>query len=572
MIGEKLGPFQIEEKIGQGAMGVVYRATYEANGQPVAIKVVAQDQAAKGNSADRFQRESDILKQFRHPNIVLHIGNGFSKSRSLAYYAMEFVPGRTLEAVIEERGAMPWTEVVEQGMQICDALHYAHERGVVHRDLKPSNLLINNEGVIKLTDFGIAKDLDRTALTAAGRTLGTAAYMAPEQIRGTPEVSHKTDLYALGCVLYQMLTGVAPFEGRSAMVLMHKHLEDAPPRPSARNPEIPLALDKLIVRLMAKNREDRPWDAQAVATALAELREKAARKEEVPMVFGNVPANPSRAPGTKASATDSRPSGDDPSPKAHKPRKSKSRRSSETEVSIPRARQFIEIGLLVLALAGLIGVAAYLLWPPSAAYLHRQAAAGMAKSGRGDWVLAKQQYIDELERRFPDHPYQAEVQGWKDRILLEQAKGRARFLENPNALALSEAKGDAEAAYQRTYRAATKDLEAGRDDAALAAWQALAQALKDHPDDRMWLLLTEKHVGELQTAIQSRLQNATSDWLRAEVAARAGQTEQATRLRRELVERYSPFHSLSNLVEKARMAVEAAEAPQPAAPESETAP
>ena len=111
---------------------------------------------------------------------------------------MEYVDGETLEKIIQDRGALPWREVVELGIQICDALHYAHERGVVHRDLKPSNLMVTADGKIKLTDFGIAKDLDATALTATGRTLGTAAYMAPEQIRGTPAVSHKTDLYAPG--------------------------------------------------------------------------------------------------------------------------------------------------------------------------------------------------------------------------------------------------------------------------------------------------------------------------------------------------------------------------------------
>ena len=212
-------------------MGVVYRAVYEPTGQQVALKVVSSEVAQRGNSAERFERESDILKQFRHPNIVLHIGTGFSRSRDLRYYAMEFVPGSTLDAVLADEGAMPWQKVVHLGIQICDALQYAHERGVVHRDLKPSNLMVTESGTLKLTDFGIAKDLDRTALTADGRTLGTAAYMAPEQIRGTPAVSHKTDLYALGCVLFQMLTGRPPFEGRSALQLMHKHLDEAPPPP-----------------------------------------------------------------------------------------------------------------------------------------------------------------------------------------------------------------------------------------------------------------------------------------------------------------------------------------------------
>src|SRR4051794_37677771 len=190
---------------------------------------------------------------------------------------MEYVAGETLEQMLRRRGPIPWREIVDLGLQICDALHYAHEHGVVHRDLKPSNLMVSEKGQVKLTDFGIAKDLDATALTAPGRTLGTAAYMAPEQIRGTPEVSHKTDLYALGCVLYQMLTGQPPYPGKTAVIMMNHHLSQPPPRPSGKNPEMPLALDRLIVQLMAKDPPDRPWDAAAVAHVLTELKEKSDR-------------------------------------------------------------------------------------------------------------------------------------------------------------------------------------------------------------------------------------------------------------------------------------------------------
>ena len=135
--------------------------------------------------------------------------------------------------------------------------------------------MVTTDGKIKLTDFGIAKDLDATALTATGRTLGTAAYMSPEQIRGAPAVSHRTDLYALGVVLFQMLVGKPPFEGNTPVVLMHSHLNEPPPRPSAKVAEIPRKLDELIVNLMAKSPNDRPWDAAAVGVKLTDLRDKA---------------------------------------------------------------------------------------------------------------------------------------------------------------------------------------------------------------------------------------------------------------------------------------------------------
>ncbi len=265
-------------------MGVVYRAIVGAERPGRRHQDRPPGTGHQGATpSERFDRESDILKQFRHPNIVRHIGVGFSRARGLRYYAMEYVPGTTLEHVLDrarrpalDRGRRPWAS------RSARPFSTPHERGVVHRDLKPSNLMVTRQGQLKLTDFGIAKDLDRTALTADGRTLGTAAYMAPEQIRGTPEVSHKTDLYALGCLLYQMLTGRTPFDGKSAMVLMHKHLDEPPPRPSAKNPEIPLELDKLVVQLMAKNRDDRPWDAQAAIVRSRGLRDKLTRGEADP--------------------------------------------------------------------------------------------------------------------------------------------------------------------------------------------------------------------------------------------------------------------------------------------------
>src|SRR4051794_34396716 len=275
MIGEKLGTFRIEAILGTGAMGVVYRATSETTGKPAAVKVVSGEITQRSKTYERFRREADILQQFRHPHIVRFLAVGRYKGTS--YFAMEYVPGETLEQMLRRRGPLPWNEVSDLGIQICEALHYAHEHGVVHRDLKPSNLMVSEKGQVKLTDFGIAKDLDATALTATGRTLGTAAYMAPEQIRGTPEVSHKTDLYALGVVLYQMLTGRPAYEGTSAVVLMHCHMNEPVPRPSARVAEIPVALDKLVVQLMAKDPTERPWDAAAVSVALAEIRDKASR-------------------------------------------------------------------------------------------------------------------------------------------------------------------------------------------------------------------------------------------------------------------------------------------------------
>jgi serine/threonine-protein kinase len=564
MIGEKLGPFTIESKLGAGAMGVVYKATFEPNGAPVAIKLITGDQAAKAAAADRFQRESEILKQFRHPNIVRHIGAGYSETRNLRYYAMEYVPGRTLDQVLEGRGALPWREVVDVGIQVCDALQYAHDRGVVHRDLKPSNLMVTDGGVVKLADFGIAKDLDRTSLTGTGRTLGTAAYMAPEQIKGTPEVSHRTDLYALGCVLYQLLTGRPPFEGKTAMILMHKHLEEPIPRPSLVATDLPRALDRLVVTLLAKDRDERPWDAAAVGHTLRELKAKADRKEALPLVFGPVPENPGRGgivPGATAAAapaTEGATAGRTRGTKARKPRR------REGADSLPDTRQRVETALLVLALVGIVGLGAYLLWPPSAAYLHRKAAEGMAGPARGQWILARDRYVAELERRFPDHPYGDEVRAWKDRILLDQARGRVRFLESPNLLAVVEPKDDAERAYLDVFRGASERKKARRDDEALALWRNLQAFYAKDADQRgLWLLVKER-ADELQRLITDRRRSILADLTAADVYERSGKPDDAARLRLGIVGQFGDYPYLADLVASARQRL-----PMPAAPDGD---
>jgi serine/threonine protein kinase len=208
LIGEKLGSYRIESVLGSGTIGVVYRGTDEKRGSPAAVKVLRGEIALEGKAQKRFDREAEILRQFRHPNIVRFLAWG--KFRGTWYIATELIEGTGLKKILEERGSIPWREVVNLSIQVCDALQYVHERGVVHRNFKPQKLLVSPDGRLKLVGFGIARDLDASSLSATGRTLGTPAYMAPEQIRGTPAISHKTDLYALGVVLYQLLTGQLP--------------------------------------------------------------------------------------------------------------------------------------------------------------------------------------------------------------------------------------------------------------------------------------------------------------------------------------------------------------------------
>jgi serine/threonine-protein kinase len=445
---------------------------------------------------------------------------------------------------------MPWREVVDLGIQICEALHYAHEHGVVHRDLKPSNLMVSEQGQIKLTDFGIAKDLDATALTAPGRTLGTAAFMAPEQIRGTPEVSHKTDLYALGAVFYQMLTGQAAFSGASAVVLMHCHLNQPPPRPSAKVHEIPAALDDLIIKLMAKAPADRPWDAAAAGLVLTELRDKAQKGEKIAMIWPTEgdSAGPGRA-------------GLEPSPK---PRKEKSAKKGSGRLVLNRS--LVESALLVLALVAVGSVIAYVVWPPGQDYLFQHAKALMDSKHATDWARALSEYVDPLDRRFPDNPYKATTRQWRDQVFLERAERRAQVLDSPVRTRYNEPNTNAERQYVAVSELARKDLERGEDGRAAEAWEGMAKNLRgDEADERPWWLLAQNRAGEVRKVMNERRNFVVGQVTKIREADRAGNHEDAATLRKSLRENYGKYADLSDLLRE----VVPPEEPAPASTQGE---
>ena len=261
-----LGPFELEEQIGSGAMGVVYRAKYVVTGQRVAVKLLAPQLAENEKVIARFKRELEILKKLKHPHIVQCYGGG--RLGTQRFYAMELVEGGSLAETLQKQGKLPWARVVEYGRQVCAALQHAHENGVVHRDLKPANLMLDKAGNIKLADFGLARLSEAEALTAAGKTMGTFAYMAPEQITGKSPITPRTDLYALGIVLYELLTGKTPFQARTIVEMLTQHLNKVPPRVCVEGLECPAWLERAIFLLLEKDPEKRPRDAQAVARTL----------------------------------------------------------------------------------------------------------------------------------------------------------------------------------------------------------------------------------------------------------------------------------------------------------------
>ncbi|MBX3444794.1 MAG: protein kinase [Planctomyces sp.] len=257
-------PFELLEQIGEGGMGVVYRARYVVNNREVAVKMLPGDVTDKTVLA-RFERELEVLKSLKHTNIVRCFG-GICEDKN-RFYAMELVTSGTLESELQRRGKLPWEAVVQYGQQICAALECAHRQGVVHRDVKPSNFLLTADGQLKLSDFGLAMMSAARKITQAGKTAGTFLYMAPEQIRGQ-EVTRRTDLYALGCVFFELLTGRPPFVGETPAATLHMHLKSPAPRVSQLVLDCPASLDQIVSKLMEKDAANRFDSAEEVAKAL----------------------------------------------------------------------------------------------------------------------------------------------------------------------------------------------------------------------------------------------------------------------------------------------------------------
>jgi eukaryotic-like serine/threonine-protein kinase len=251
------GRYRLDAQIGAGGMSTVYRAFDTVLERQVAIKLMHREIASDSDQLERFRREARAVAQLNHPHIVTVIDAG--EDASTPYIVFEYVEGETLKDRIRRYGRLPVNEAVAYAIEIARALGAAHERGIVHRDVKPQNVLIDEEGSAKVTDFGIARTLDQEGLTADGRVLGTTDYVSPEQALGHP-VTGQSDLYSLGIVLFEMLTGDVPFKGENQVAVAMKHVREQFPDVQMRRPEVSSALAAVLDRATAKDVERRYAD------------------------------------------------------------------------------------------------------------------------------------------------------------------------------------------------------------------------------------------------------------------------------------------------------------------------
>jgi tRNA A-37 threonylcarbamoyl transferase component Bud32 len=255
MVGELLaGRYELEELVGTGGMSSVYRAHDRLLERDVALKILHQSHLADAETIERFRREARAVAQLSHPCIVTVIDRGEDDDRQ--FIVFEYIAGENLKQVIEKRGPLPVREALELVIQVGRALAFAHSSGLVHRDVKPQNVLLNGDGQVKVTDFGIARSLGVDGVTQTGTVLGTSNYIAPEQASGKQVDAH-TDVYSLGVVLFELLTGRVPFEGENFVSVAMRHVTEPPPNVLDLRPDAPVRAADAVERALAKDPEDR---------------------------------------------------------------------------------------------------------------------------------------------------------------------------------------------------------------------------------------------------------------------------------------------------------------------------
>ena len=262
------GRYEILDKLGEGAMGVVYRARDATLGRVVALKMLSTDLGAEEELHQRFQREAEAIGRLSHPNIVTVYDVGEASGQ--LYMAMELLVGDDLRSLIEKRTAIALADRVRILMQICTGLAYAHSRGVVHRDIKPANILVGSDGRVKILDFGLARVSARSTITRRGVILGTPDYMAPEQAMGKG-VDRRSDVFSAGAVFYEFLTLEKPFKGKTLHAVLYQIISEDPEPVLTVNPEVPVRLASIVHRMLSKDPDQRYDAMDPVGGDLSEI-------------------------------------------------------------------------------------------------------------------------------------------------------------------------------------------------------------------------------------------------------------------------------------------------------------
>ncbi len=279
MVGTVLGNrYEIISEIGTGGMARVYKAKDRYLQRIIAVKVLKDELREDDEFLKRFDTEAQAAASLTHPNIVQIYDVGRDNNRY--YIVMEYVDGITLKEYIRQKGFLEWREAINITVQICSALSKAHSRNIIHRDIKPHNIIMTSEGVPKITDFGIARLASSETATMKIDTVGSVHYSSPEQVRGR-YTDAQSDIYSIGVTIFEMVTGQVPFDGETSVVVAMKHLQDEPPVPSSLRSGIPRSLDRIILKAMAKKKQDRYRTVTDLINDLENIRSRTGVSDEI---------------------------------------------------------------------------------------------------------------------------------------------------------------------------------------------------------------------------------------------------------------------------------------------------
>lgn len=474
MAPQQLGPYRLLRLIGRGGMGTVHAAENVDSGEPAAVKILAAAWSRDEGLRARFQAEIETLKQLRHDGIVRIFG--FGESGESLYYAMELVEGRNLEDELRSGRRFSWREVVDLGVQLAKAIRCAHDHGVTHRDLKPSNLLLDGDGRVKLADFGIARLFGRESITSVGGVLGTAEYMAPEQVDGRP-AGPLADLYSLGGVLYALLCGRPPFTADSLPQVLHLQRYAAPEAVRRLRPDCPAVLEQIILSLLEKDPAQRPQNAFVVQRRLESVAESVSAEEQQEFTLQEPRPVEIDEPGPlaetrfhEAGRTRRRPGGESgwtDADSGDRTRATPALRGEEGSAAeaftavraddeppsrldeIRRIAAQPQTWWLVAAAAVLAGFIYWASRPISADQLYRRLEA-VRQTGEAAGLLAESGAINDFLTRFADDPRAEEVRTWSvaadhERLRRRLRRGRRGDAETSESALVEEAFLSAEA-------------------------------------------------------------------------------------------------------------------------------
>lgn len=530
----RFGPFALEGKLGEDPSGSVYRAIHLKQSRMVAVKVFDAPLAAKNSAAKQaLVQEMDRLKALRHWNIVGCYGGLLEEMQGCI--ASEFVEGESLKELLARRDRLAWESVVDYAYQITAGLECAHEQQVIHQDLHPDKILIAEDGTVKIADFRVDRSRNPWCGTSTRLTIERVAYRAPEQLAGEQELTHKTDLYALGCIMFEMLVGKPPFVGETVEEIARQHREDESPRVDGIIFECPVWLSTIVTQLLEKDPAKRPYGAGAVSLALSETtRQVAAGTTTVAHAAGGFSALQSY--GEKDAARELLEHAQRPA-----------RKEKDTEEGPPFYEQAWFLTLCLLVLVGVPGL--WLLWPPSEAGLMNRAVA-IIESKEGVQREDARAHLEKLLRMYPDGEFAAQAEEHIRQLDMASAKRKFEF----NVKFGREPKSEAELLYKEAW-----DFEQFGDRiAALDKYRSMVAVLVDGNEDATrtaFVNLARQNIAEIEAKgsdddridfIEGRLQDADQLSLN-------GKELDAKKIWRGIIELYGNKPEFQSLVERAEV-------------------